>query len=64
MAVREGTVPVALGTVVTGVGAAMVAMEMVPMIAAGVVGFGAAHILLGAIDLAGNNNSNRSSSRA
>jgi len=55
MAVREGTVPVALGTVVTGVGAVMVAMKMVPMIAAGVVGFGAAHILLGAIDLVGNN---------
>jgi len=59
MAVREGTVPVALGTVVTGVGAAMVAMEMLPMIAAGVVGFGAAHIVLGAIDLLGNKNGSR-----
>ena len=60
MAVREGTVPVALGTVVTGVGAVMVAMEMAPMIAAGVVGFGAAHIVLGTIDLFGNKNGNRS----
>ena len=59
MAVRGGTVPVALGTVVTGVGAAMVEMEMLPMIAAGVVGFGAAHIVLGAIDLVGNKNNAR-----
>lgn len=51
MASREGAIPTVLGTVVTGVGAAMVAMEMAPMIAAGVVGFGAAHIMLGAIDL-------------
>jgi len=64
MAVREGTVPVALGTVVTGVGAVMVSMEMMPMIAAGVVGFGAAHILLGAIDLVSNKNDNRTPSRA
>jgi len=59
MAVREGTVPVALGTVVTGVGAVMVAIEMAPMIAAGVVGFGAAHIVLGAIDLASKKNDDK-----
>ena len=59
MAVHEGAVPVALGTVVTGVGVAMVAMEMVPMIAAGVVGFGAAHIVLGAIDLVQHKSDNR-----
>lgn len=52
MAVREGTIPTALGTVVTGVGATLVAMQVAPMVAAGVVGFGAAHIVLGAIDLA------------
>lgn len=63
MAVREGTVPVALGSVVTGVGAVMVAMEMLPMIAAGVVGFGAAHILLGAIDLAGNKSYDKSTGK-
>ncbi len=51
MAVHEGVIPTALGTVVTGVGATMVAKRMSPMIAAGVVGFGAAHIMLGAIDL-------------
>jgi len=57
MAVRGGTV--ALGTVVTGVGAVMVAMEMVPMIAAGIVGFGAAHIILGTIGIAGHKDANR-----
>lgn len=51
MEVHEGTIPTALGTVVTGVGATLVAKRVSPMIAAGVVGFGAAHILLGAIDL-------------
>lgn len=51
MAVREGTIPTALGTVVTGVGAAMAAKRITPMIAAGAVGFGAAHIVLGAIDM-------------
>ena len=56
MAVREGAVPTALGTVVTGVGAAMVAMQVAPMVAAGVVGFGAAHIVLGTIDLAEHKN--------
>ena len=45
---QKGSSPVALGTVVTGVGAAMVALEVAPMIAAGVVGFGVAHIVLGA----------------
>lgn len=51
MAVREGTIPTALGTVATGVGAAMAVKRKSPMIAAGIVGFGAAHILLGAADL-------------
>jgi len=48
---REGKIPTVLGTIVTGVGATMVAMEVAPIIAAGVVGFGAAHIVLGTIDL-------------
>ena len=55
MSVREGTIPTALGTVVTGVGATMVSKKVAPMIAAGVVGFGAAHILLGAIDMVQHN---------
>jgi len=52
MAVREGTIPTALGTVAAGVGAAMAARRVAPKIAAGIVGFGAAHIILGAIDMA------------
>jgi hypothetical protein len=48
MAVQKRTSPVVLGTLVTGIGATMVALEVAPMIAAGVVGFGIAHIVLGA----------------
>ncbi|MGY0373971.1 asparagine synthase [Clostridium sp. JNZ J1-5] len=48
---REGVIPTALGTVVTGAGATMVMVGMAPMVAAGVVGFGLAHIVLGSIDL-------------
>ena len=51
MAIREGAIPVALGTVVTSVGATMAAMATAPVVAAGIVGVGAAHIVLGAIDL-------------
>jgi hypothetical protein len=51
MAVREGMIPTALGTVATGVGAVMAAKHKKSMIAAGVVGFGAAHLILGTIDL-------------
>ncbi|MEL7657454.1 MAG: asparagine synthase [Bacillota bacterium] len=51
MAVREGTIPAALGTVATGVGAVLAAKHVAPRIASGVVGFGAAHMVLGAIDL-------------
>ncbi len=51
MTVHEGTIPTALGAVVTGVGATLVAKRVSPMVAAGVVGFGAAHIMLGTIDL-------------
>lgn len=52
MAIHEGSIPTILGTVVTGVGATMLAKKMAPKVAAGVVGFGAAHIVLGAIDMA------------
>lgn len=51
MRIHEGTIPTALGTVVTGVGASLAAKRITPMVAAGVVGFGAAHILLGTIEL-------------
>ncbi len=58
---REGLIPTILGTGVTATGIAMKTMSMkredmrnddiLPMVAAGVIGFGLAHVLLGAIDL-------------
>jgi hypothetical protein len=46
---REGLIPTVLGTAVTASGAAM--RGKYPMAAAAVVGFGLAHVVLGAIDL-------------
>lgn len=58
---REGIIPTALGTAVTGAGMAMRFLDMknngmskreiMPMIGAGVIGFGLAHVVLGGIDL-------------
>lgn len=53
---REGLIPTMLGTVVTAAGATlsrnnMKKKNMLPMLEAAVIGFGLAHILLGAIDL-------------
>ncbi len=58
---REGLIPTVLGTAVTATGAAMRGMEMrkrgmrkgevMPMVAAGIIGFGLAHVVLGTIDL-------------
>ena len=58
---REGVIPAALGTLVTAGAVAMRARDIkrrgmrskdiVPMIETGVIGFGLAHIVLGAIDL-------------
>ncbi|MBU3093959.1 asparagine synthase [Clostridium sp. CM028] len=53
---REGLIPTMLGAVVTTAGASfsknsMNKKNMLPMIEAGVIGFGLAHIVLGAIDL-------------
>lgn len=53
---REGLIPTMLGTVVTAAGATLSRNNMkkknvLPMIEAGVIGFGLAHIILGAIDL-------------
>jgi hypothetical protein len=55
MEVREGLIPTALGSAVTITGAIMKRKEVAPMIAAGVVGFGLAHILLGAVDMVQHN---------
>lgn len=58
---REGVIPTALGAVVTAGAVAMRAMDIkkrgmkqkdiIPMIETGLVGFGLAHMVLGAIDL-------------
>lgn len=59
--IKEGVIPVIAGTVVTSIGSVIRGTEMVkrgmkkrdvmPMVSAGLVGFGLAHIVLGAIDL-------------
>lgn len=59
--VREGVIPTALGTAVTAAGIVMRAVDMkkhgtrknqvMPMIGAGIIGFGLAHVVLGGIDL-------------
>ncbi len=58
---REGLIPTILGTGVTATGIALKGMamkrsdlknnDMMPMVAAGIIGFGLAHVLLGTIDL-------------
>ncbi len=58
---REGVIPTALGTAVTAAGVAMRVLDMRnngmdkrdiwPMIGAGIIGFGLAHVVLGGIDL-------------
>ena len=59
--VREGLIPIIAGTAVTLTGAVMRGVDMekrgmtkgdiTPLIGAGLVGFGLAHIVLGGIDL-------------
>lgn len=60
---REGLIPTVLGTVVTAAGTALEINDMrkhgtnvkdrevVSLVAAGIVGFGLAHVVLGTIDL-------------
>lgn len=52
--VREGLIPAVLGTAVTAAGLA--AYSTSPVAAAGIAGFGLAHIVLGGIDLATHKN--------
>lgn len=49
MKLREGTIPTALGSVVTLGGIAL--RNVNPLLGWGVTGFGLAHIVLGTIDL-------------
>ncbi|WP_166246613.1 asparagine synthase [Paenibacillus turpanensis] len=52
MGVREGLIPTVLGAAVTATGIAMRnGNRMSKPISDGLIGFGAAHIVLGAIDL-------------
>ena len=51
MEIQEGKITSVLGTVVTGAGIMMLKMKVSPKVAAGVVGFGLAHIVHGSIDL-------------
>jgi hypothetical protein len=60
---RKGVIPTVLGTAVTATGAALTAMEIAPVIATGVVGFGLAHIVLGGIDIARHGDSGSSRRR-
>jgi len=52
MEVREGLIPAVLGTIVTATGYALKSSEKVsPTLTNTIVGFGLAHVVLGAIDL-------------
>jgi hypothetical protein len=56
MKTREGMIPTILGAAVTATAATAAATkfrskDMTSMVAAGIAGFGLAHIVLGAIDL-------------
>lgn len=53
MRVREGLVPTVLGTAVTATGFAV--KERSPAVGWGIVGFGLAHVVLGAVDLVEHN---------
>lgn len=52
MNIREGLIPTVLGTAVTATGEIMRRRDVAPMIAAGIIGFGLAHVVLGSIDMA------------
>jgi len=54
---KEGTLPTALGTVVTGLG--MKIKKNNPNLGWGIAGFGLAHVLLGTIDLMDEKKQNR-----
>ncbi|SDK95002.1 asparagine synthase [Natronincola ferrireducens] len=51
MKIQEGLIPTVLGTAVTATGTMMQRKNIQPLISAGIIGFGLAHVVLGAIDL-------------
>jgi|GEM_PF-927210 hypothetical protein len=48
---REGLIPAVLGTVVSASGASLLRKSKYKLVGTGVLGFGLAHMVLGAIDL-------------
>ena len=48
---REGLIPAVLGTIVTASAATLFRSNKYKLVSSGVLGFGLAHIVLGAIDL-------------
>jgi hypothetical protein len=50
LSMREGLIPAVLGTVVSASGAALLSSKY-KLAATGILGFGLAHLVLGAIDL-------------
>lgn len=48
---KEGLIPVLLGTAVSVTGYGLKRKAVAPMISSGIVGFGLAHVVLGTIDL-------------
>lgn len=56
MKVQEGLIPAVLGTAVTATGTVLKRKDIKPVMAAGIIGFGLAHVVLGAIDLMENRN--------
>lgn len=51
MKVYEGLIPTVLGTAVTATGTIMKRRNIQPIVSAGIIGFGLAHVVLGTIDL-------------
>lgn len=51
MKVSEGAVSTGIGTAVTAAGAALAAMKIAPLVSGGIVGFGLAHVVMGAVEL-------------
>jgi len=56
MKIQEGLIPTVLGTAVTATGTVLKRKDIKPMMAAGMIGFGLAHVVLGAIDMVENRN--------
>ena len=56
MKVQEGLIPTVLGTAVTATGTVLKKKGIKPALAGGIIGFGLAHVVLGAIDLMENRN--------